>query len=184
MTCGVHRCRPRPTACPESLLPGRAHVTSVRTYTIQFSRTEPRPRDQKVCSVLVSRFRSGTFRRPASSAGGGSYASVFVSSTSFFELVVGAYCLPKRRVGASAFCAFPGFATSETVFEDGRLSTSPPPELQLNYFFFPGFSSANRAWTGPLDSALPGGGVSSERRAFYAPNSGLSTLIFARPGQT
>jgi hypothetical protein len=34
-------------------MPGRAHVTSVRTYTIQFSRTEPRLQDPKVRSVLV-----------------------------------------------------------------------------------------------------------------------------------
>ena len=76
--------------------------TSLPYVRIQSSFQGPSRHRQTRRSVQYSfsRFGSGTLRRPASSAGGGSYASVFRPSTSFFGA-------RRRRVllaGASSGC--------------------------------------------------------------------------------
>ena len=57
-------------------------------------------------SARLLRFRSGTLRRPASSAGAETYASVFVSTTSFIEFVIDACCASDggRHYGAVPRC--------------------------------------------------------------------------------
>jgi hypothetical protein len=67
------------------------------------------------------RFGSGTLRRPASSAGAETYASVFDSSTLFLEFVTVAWLLGQHLTGTNGCVtsvALPGSATSR-AFEGG-----------------------------------------------------------------
>jgi hypothetical protein len=109
-------------------------------HTIQFSRTEPAlPRPEGLFSAHVSRFGSGTLRRPASVCGGGNLRFRLRIVNLFFRARRRRVLLAEASSGSVSLLRFPGFATSETVFEEERLSTSPLPVPSTDLLLFPLF---------------------------------------------